>query len=308
MTESRSPKRQAWLWQIEASLYDFAHFLARLFPIDAVSDFGGWLFRTIGPLTSKQRVAETNLRIVFPNATESEVAALLRAQWEELGRWIAEFPMADRIAADPDRVEVVGMERLTRLAEAHQPAVLISGHFSNFDMMAVAIMRSGLPSQITYRALNNPYMDRRIVEKRRQYGVKLFAPKGTAGARELFRAIGRGESIALLNDQKFNGGIAAPFFGRMARTAPGPSTYALHFGIPIQPISVQRTHKARFRVVMHEPIELTDTGDRDADIETAVRRINAFMEQRVLERPAEWFWVHRRWPNETYRKPMKAAA
>jgi KDO2-lipid IV(A) lauroyltransferase len=280
--------------------------LARLFPIDTVSDFGGWLFRTLGPLTSKHRIAETNLRIVFPKATDAEIADLLRAQWEELGRWIAEFPIADRIAADPDRVEVEHMERLTALAQEHRPAVLISGHFSNFDMMAVAIMRSGVQSQITYRALNNPYMDRRIVEMRRRYGVRLFAPKGTSGARELFRAVGRGESIALLNDQKFNGGIAAPFFGRMAHTAPGPSTYALHFGIPVQPISVQRLYKARFKVVIHEPFMLADTGDRDADIETAVRRINAFMEARVLERPGEWFWVHRRWPGETYRR-RKAA-
>jgi KDO2-lipid IV(A) lauroyltransferase len=280
--------------------------LARLFPIDTVSDFGGWLFRTLGPLTSKHRIAETNLRIVFPKATDAEIADLLRVQWEELGRWIAEFPIADRIAADPDRVEVEHMERLTALAREHRPAVLISGHFSNFDMMAVAIMRSGVQSQITYRALNNPYMDRRIVDMRRRYGVRLFAPKGTSGARELFRAVGRGESIALLNDQKFNGGVAAPFFGRMAHTAPGPSTYALHFGIPIQPISVQRLHKARFKVVIHEPFTLADTGDRDADIETAVRRINAFMEARVLERPGEWFWVHRRWPGETYRR-RKAA-
>lgn len=288
---------------MEAWAYDFAHFLARRCPIDGVSDFGGWLFRTFGPLTSKQRIAETNLRIVFPDAPDDEIARLLRAQWEELGRWLAEFLVADRIAADPDRVEVVHMERLTALAQAHRPAVLISGHFSNFDMMAAAIIRSGLQCQITYRALNNPYVDRRIVEMRHSYGVRLFAPKGTAGARELFRAIGRGESIALMNDQKFNGGIAAPFFGKMSHTAPGPSTYALHFGIPIQPISVQRTRKARFRVLIHEPFMLEDTGDRDADIETAVRRINAFMEARVLERPAEWFWVHRRWPGETYRKP-----
>ncbi|HZZ69355.1 MAG TPA: lysophospholipid acyltransferase family protein [Phenylobacterium sp.] len=306
MTESPPNWRQRSLWHIEAWAYDFAQFLARLVPIDTVSDFGGWLFRTLGPLTSKHRIAETNLRIVFPKATEAEIADLLRAQWDELGRWIAEFPIADRIAADPDRVEVEHIERLTVLAQEHRPAVLISGHFSNFDMMAVAIMRSGVQSQITYRALNNPYMDRRIVEMRRRYGVRLFAPKGTSGARELFRAVGRGESIALLNDQKFNGGVAAPFFGRMAHTAPGPSTYALHFGIPVQPISVQRRHKARFKVVIHEPFRLADTGDRDADIETAVRRINAFMEARVLERPGEWFWVHRRWPGETYRR-RKAA-
>jgi KDO2-lipid IV(A) lauroyltransferase len=279
--------------------------LASLFPVDAVSDFGGWLFRAVGPLTSKQAIAETNLRIVFPNATENEIARLLRAQWEELGRWVAEFPVLERIAADPSRVEVEGLERLTVLAEEHRPAVLISGHFSNFDVMALAIMRAGVKCQITYRATNNPYVNDRIVANRRRYGVKLFAPKGTSGAREMFRAIARGESIALLNDQKFNGGIAAPFFGRMAHTAPGPSTYALHFGIPIQPMSVQRMGKARFKVVVHEPFVPIDTGDRDADIEASVRRINAFMEARILGRPSEWFWVHRRWPGENYRRRRK---
>jgi len=117
------------------------------------------------------------------------------------------------------------------------------------------------------------------------------------------RAMARGESIALMNDQKYNGGVAAPFFGVMAHTAQGPSTYALRFGVPLQPISVQRTHKARFKVVVHEPIELVATGDREADIEAAVKRVNAFMEDHIRARPAEWFWVHKRWPNAVYKRP-----
>ena len=137
------------------------------------------------------------------------------------------------------------------------------------------------------------------------YGVNLFAPKGTAGARALFRAIGRGESVSLMADQKFNGGVAAPLFGVMAHTAPGPSTYALKFGIPLLPMSVQRLEKARFKVIVHEPIHLADTGDRDADIEAGVRAINAFIEGRILARPTEWFWVHRRWPGEFYKRRKK---
>jgi KDO2-lipid IV(A) lauroyltransferase len=277
-------------------------------PVDAVSDFGAQLFRTLGPLTSAHHVAETNLRIVFPTASDAHIQRMLRAQWEETGRWVAEFPILDRIAEEPDRIQVEGLERLTALADGAGPAVLISGHFSNFDVMALAIVRAGVQCQITYRATNNPYVDARIVANRRRYGVKLFAPKGAGGARELFRALARGESVALMNDQKFNGGIAAPFFGRMAHTAPGPATYALRYRVPIQPMSVQRTDKARFKVIVHEPIWLEDTGDRNADIAAAVGRINAFMEERVLARPAEWFWVHKRWPNETYRTKAKAKA
>ena len=293
---------QRVLWRIEAVAYDLVEALARLFPIDAVSDFGAGLFRRLGPLTDAHRVAETNLRIAFPDTSDAEIARLLDAQWGELGRWAAEFPVLDRIIADPSRVEVVGAERLKAIAEGAGPVVFISGHFSSFEIMPAVIVHSGITCQITYRATNNPHVDARIRKARFRYGVRLFAPKGTEGARELIRALSRGESVALMNDQKFNGGVAAPLFGVTCHTAPGPSTFALRFGIPLQPMSVQRTRKARFRVIVHEPIHLTDTGDRAADIEAGVRQVNAFIEDRVRARPTEWFWVHKRWPNEVYRR------
>jgi KDO2-lipid IV(A) lauroyltransferase len=288
---------------LEAALFDCACALARLFPVDSVSDCGAWIFWLLGPRTRANRVAETNLRIAFPQASDAELKVLLKAQWTELGRSIAEFPLLHRIVADTQRLEVDGEVMLREIAASGKPVVFISGHFSNFEMMAAAMMRAGLNCQITYRAMNNPYVDERVRRNRASYGVRLFAPKGLEGARELMRAIGRGESIALLNDQKFNGGVAAPIFGVMAHTAPGPSTFALRFGIPLVPLSVQRTGPgARFKVIVHEPMHLEDTGDRDADIETGVRRINAFMEERIRARPTEWFWVHRRWPNEVYRR------
>jgi KDO2-lipid IV(A) lauroyltransferase len=293
-------------WRAEALAYDVVEGLLRGFPADRVSDFGAWLLATFGPLTSLNRVAETNLRIAFPEASDREIARLLDAQWREIGRVLLEFPVLDRIVGDPGRVEVVNGERLTAIAKSGKPAVLISGHFSNFEVMAWAIVQAGITCQVTYRATNNPYIDARIRRARFRYGVRLFAPKGLASARELMRALGRGEAIALLNDQKYNGGVAAPFFGVTAHTAQGPATYARHFGVPLQPISVQRTEKARFKVVVHDPIPVPDTGDRDADLEAAVRRVNAFVEDHVRARPTEWFWVHKRWPKELYRRGGKA--
>ncbi len=304
MTDSSPSLQQRSLWRIEALAFDFARFLSRRFPIDTVSDFGAWLLRRLGPLTSPSRVAETNLRIAFPEASDAEIARLLDAQWVELGRWVAEFLVLDRIVAETDRIEIEGLERLTAIAQGGGPAILVSGHFSNFEIMAAAFSRAGVKCQVTYRALNNPYVDQRMRETRASYGVSLFAPKGLKSARELFRAIQRGESVSFMNDQKFNGGIAVPFFGVPAMTAVGPSTYALHYGIPVQPMSVQRTHKARFKVIVHEPFRLADTGERDADIDVGVRRITAFVEARIRERPTEWFWTHKRWPNELYKKPL----
>ena len=289
-------------WMLEAALFDAIAALTRLFPLDSVSNAGAWLVGRLGPLTGANRVAERNLRIAFPEADDAEIEQLLRAQWTELGRSLAEFASLDRIVADAGRLEVEGAERLDEIAAGGGPVVFISGHFSNFELMAAAIVHSGVTCQVTYRAMNNPYVDARIRKNRFRYGVRLFAPKGLEGARELIRALERGESVALMNDQKFNGGVAAPLFGVLAHTAPGPSTFALRFGIPLQPMSVQRIgESARFKVIVHEPIHLEDTGDRNADIEAGVRKINAFIEDRVRARPTEWFWVHRRWPNEVYR-------
>ena len=94
------------------------------------------------------------------------------------------------------------------------------------------------------------YIDRRIIRNRARYGVELFAPKGETGSREVLESLRRGESVALLNDQKFNGGVAAPFFGVLAHTAPGPSTFALHKGLPIVPFAflggaARRSHERR---------------------------------------------------------------
>lgn len=308
MAEHRPSSAQDVLWRLEALAYDLFTTVARALPIDTVSDLGAWLLQRLGPLTSAHRVAEINLRIAFPDASDAEIARLLKEQWAHLGRWMMEFPVLDRIIKDPARVEIVNGERLAQIARDHEPVVFISGHFSSFELMPAAIIQAGVTCQITYRATNNPYVDDRIKKSRYRYGVRLFAPKGGDGARELLEALGRGESVALMNDQKFNGGVAAPLFGVTAHTAPGPSRLALRFDAVLQPISVQRKHKARFRLIVHEPIRLQKTGDRVADIEAGVRRVNAFIEDRVRERPAEWWWVHKRWPNDLYKKQPPVAS
>ncbi len=303
MAPAKTPLLQDLAWRLEALGFDLLTGLARAAPIDVVSDFGAWLFKRLGPLTSAHRVARTNIRIAFPNFSDAQVAALLKEQWAHAGRWAVEFPILDRIVADPARVEVVGAERLSEIARCGKPVVFVSGHFSSFEIMPAVIIQAGIRCQITYRAANNPHIDARFRASRWRYGVRLFAPKGGDGARELLEGMARGESVALMNDQKFNDGVAAPLFGVMAHTAPGPSRLAIRFGTVLQPMSVQRKDKARFRVVVHDPIRLEITGDRTADIEAGVRKVNAFIEARVRERPAEWFWVHRRWPNEIYKRP-----
>jgi KDO2-lipid IV(A) lauroyltransferase len=300
MSDKRRPWAQDLLWRAEALGFDLFIGVVRLLGVDAASAFGGWLGRTVGPLSGAHKVAVRNLKLAFPDKDETWRAAMLKAQWDGLGRTFAEFPLMDKILPSTGRVEVVNQERLFQIAADKVPVVFVSGHLSNWEVMPAAIVDSGVVCEMTYRAANNPYVDERIKASRFRYGVRLFAPKGGDGARELLEGMKQGKSVALMNDQKFNTGVEGPFFGHPVRTAPGPSRLALRFGTVLQPMSVQRIKGARFRAVVHDPIHLPNTGDRTADIEAGVRLVNAFMEERIRERPEEWFWVHRRWPNEVY--------
>lgn len=305
MAKPRASFGQDLLWRLEALGFDLFTAVFRALPIDFASALGGWLLKTIGPLNSAHRTARRNLELAFPEKDAAWRERILKAQWENVGRAFAEFPSMDRLLPSTGRVEIVNAERLQEIAANREPVVFISGHFSNWEIMPAAIVASGVECLMTYRATNNPYVDKRIREGRFRYGVRLFAPKGES-ARELMEALRTGESVALMNDQKFNGGLPVPLFGHVAYTAPGPTRMALKYGIALQPMSVQRTKGARFKAIVHEPIRLEQTGDRAADIEAGVRKVNAFMEERIRERPEEWFWVHKRWPKEVYKGPAPA--
>jgi len=301
MAQNKVSFTQDVVWRLEALAYDLFVIIMRSLPIDMASDLGGWIFRIVGPLTPVQKTVKRNLRIAFPEMEEAERANLIDKQWENTGRSMAgEFPVMDRIVRDRSRFTIKGFEKLEAIASGGKPVIFISGHLSNWEIMNAAILAAHVPYMITYRAANNPYVDARIRAGRAAYGVTMFAPKGGDGAKELLTALQQGESVGLMNDQKFNRGVATPFFGQIAETAPGPTKLAQRFGTVLQPLTIRRTHKARFEVTVHEAIEVINTGHKAQDIDATVCKISAFIEKAVRENPEEWFWVHKRWPSEVY--------
>jgi len=295
-------------WRGEVLAYDIVRALMMLFSFNAVSNFGGWLFKKVGPKTSKQNIVMTGLRTAFPEKSEAELEALALAQWDNTGRTFAEFPMLGRVRVfdKNSRVKVIGLQKLEALRDEKKGAVLISGHFANWEIMAAVFSQAGLPVRVTYRPTNNPYFDRRIRSQRQKYGIDLMVAKsGAKGAKELLAALKSGDSVALLNDQKFNEGIAVPFFGVAAMTAPGPTRMALRTGAPLVPMFVRRVDKTKFEVEIYDPIAIDNTGDRAGDIERGVVAITRWVEDRIIEDPAGWFWVHRRWDKSHYKKERR---
>lgn len=300
--DNRSTIWQRLQWRLEAMAWDGLYWwpMKALGP-DRASNVAGAIVRWIGPRLSQHKTMLRNLRLAFPDWSEAEREATALAAWESAGRTAGELPHLPAI--DPytsGRVEVVHPERLDAIAQSGQGAVMISGHFANWEIMAAVICNRPVDCLVTYRALNNPHIDRRINKVRRDYGIGVLAPKGL-GTRDLMRALSAGRAVALLNDQKFNQGLPVPFFGHIAMTAPGPSRLALKYGVPIVPVSTVRTGPARFRVTIHEPIAPEPTGETERDVEALVTEITDFIEAQVREEPGQWFWQHRRWPKEAWK-------
>ena len=301
--DNRATFRQRFIWRLETLAWDVIYWapIKALGP-DRGSNFLGWLFKKVGPLLSQHKTIHRNLRLAFPDISDEESERIAKAAWENVGRTAGELPHLAKIHPyKGDRVEVIGAEYLDQIEKADLGSVIVSGHFANWEILGAAICLRPVDALITYRALNNPYIDRRLNKVRHDYGIGGLAPKGI-GTRELMRALTAHRSVGLMNDQKFNEGLPVPFFGHDAMTAPGPSRLAMKYNVPIVPITTRRTGPARFQVTVHEPWLPEKTGDDKADLIACVTRITSYIEDEVRANPEQWFWQHRRWPKEAWKE------
>lgn len=302
MAKPRGPLAK-WLmrrvgYPLEAA---FVHGIAGLFralPLDAASALGGRIGRTVGPLLPGTRKARRNLERAFPEKSRAEIDAIIRGMWDNLGRVIAEYPHLDEIGAfgPGGRVEVVGAEHIDALREDGRAGILVSGHLANWEIQPVTARKMAMELALVYRAPNNPYVGALLTDLRGA-ASGTHIPKGAEGARAILRILTRGGHVGMLIDQKMNDGIPVPFFGRDAMTAPAAAQLALRLGIPLVPTRTERLGGARFRITVLPPVEPPATGDRNADVRILMERLNRLLEQWIRERPAEWLWLHRRWPD-----------
>lgn len=267
----------------------------QMMSLDAASATAGWIARKLGPRLKAHKTARKNVQQVFPDKSEEEVAAILEKMWDNLGRTVGEFPHVNTPAM-ASRVTISG-ESITRFSHKKKSAIFVAAHFGNWELSPWVPSIFDVPVNFIYRVANNPWVDRLIQKHRLTYCHALYG-KGADNAKRIAQALKNNESIGLLVDQKMNNGIAVPFFGRDAMTAPGVAVFARKFRCPVIPARVVRHQGAHFDVIISAPMEFTWTDNSEHDIAQAMRQVNALLESWITEHPEQWFWVHRRWPKE----------
>jgi KDO2-lipid IV(A) lauroyltransferase len=260
--------------------------------LERASRLGGWIGRKFGPLFPVSRTALGNLNTVFPRLTTKEKKAIMTSMWQEWGNVAAEYCHLPRFLHDTSLYTIEGLDVLERLKQDGKPALLFTGHLSNFQLVAVAGLIHNLPLVQFYRRAKNPFVDRGMLLFQQQVTRKVIA-KGPTGMKELLKSLKEGEHILMMVDQKFHQGLMVPFLGHPAATASSIATLSKRFDCPLVPVRVERTHPLHFRITFYPPMDTTP------DETSIITHVNETLGKWVKDRPEQWFWVHKRWPFST---------
>ena len=258
----------------------------------------GWLLYLLD--RSRRRVGLLNLALVFPHKSEAERRTILRESWLNLGRLVAEFCHLHTLTPEnlSERVRFANLAQWQELVAKfqHTGALILTGHFGNWELLAYAHAYYGFPVHIIHRRLRNPLIDDLIVQMRERCGNKVIR-KTTAGL-EVLRAIRHKAVVVAAVDQNASGrmGVFVPFFSRLASTSTGLAGLALASGVPVIPAFLVRENGTwHHRIVLLPPVEPVRTGDQEADLRATTARFTVVFQQMVEQYPDHWLWIHKRW-------------
>ena len=265
----------------------------KILGLKLASFISGKFFQLIGPIFRSKKLIHSNIKKAFPKIDEKDLKNITKSMWNNYGRVFAEYMFMKNFRNDKlqNNIEIVGKEILEDIKNSNQKAVFISGHFSNFELMAMQIEKVGIKLAAIYRPLNNMFLNLVMEKIRKRYICKTQIKKGIGGIKQLLKFNDEGYSTALMIDQRVSQGIKSNFFNEKAFTTTIPAQLVKKFKIPIVPIFIERYEGIKFKMTVHKPIYFSD----EQTIEDITSQLNEILEKMVLSNPNYWIWSHNRW-------------
>ena len=262
------------------------------------SNLGAVLGRFIGPFFRSKNITKQNIKIGLGNLDEKRETEIINAMWSNIGRTFAEYSFLKNFKFDKtnfSHIKINGTNYLEQIKKNNEPVIFYSGHFANFELMAMELDKFGIKAAAIYRPLNNFLLNPIMEYLRRKYICPNQIPKGRMGMREIINRVKDGCSIALMVDQRVGEGLRIPFFNKPAHTTTVPAQLALKYNCRLVPIFLERKEGINFEMTVHEPYEIQKTGDADRDTKSITLKINQLIEKMIIKNPTQWLWPHNRW-------------
>ena len=267
--------------------------LFKILGVKISSYVGGKLFEFIGPFFRSKELIDKNIRRAFPNIDQDRLTSINSSMWNNYGRVFAEYMFIKDYRNNnlKDNIIIEGDEILKDLKEKNKKVIFISGHFSNFELMAMQIEKFGIKLAAIYRPLNNIFLNSIMERIRKKYICKNQIRKGIGGLKELMKLNKNGYSTALMIDQRVSEGSRINFFSEKAFTTTIPAQLIKRFNISVVPIFIERFDSIKFKMTVNTPIDFAE----EDSIDDITENLNSIVEKMIIKNPNNWIWSHNRW-------------
>ena len=257
------------------------------------SYFSGKVVSLVGPFFRPKDLIKSNILKALPNLHQSDLHKISKNMWNNYGRILAEYIFIKdfRKSKFQDNIEIKGQEILDQIKKNDEPVIFISGHFNNFELMAMQIEKSGIDLAAVYRPLNNKFLNFIMERIRKKYICKNQIKKGISGTKQLLSFFKKKTSIALMIDQRVSQGVKSNFFNHEALTTTIPAQFVKKFKCKVVPIYIERIEDIKFKLTIHAPLVYSN----NESIDSITLDLNRFLEKLILKNPDQWIWSHNRW-------------
>ena len=281
-----------FLYLIQFILIKLFFFILKIVGYKNGSNLGNFIGRLLGPIFRSRKLIEQNLDQsgVIDKRKYSKIVSSIYGNY---GRILAEYPFLEEFRNNKlnNYIKIEGLKNLEKIKSEKRKAVFISGHFNNFELMALQIEKAGIDLCAIYRPLNNIYLNKTMERIRKKFICKNQIEKGRSGTRKIIENLNKGNSVALMIDQRVREGIKTNFFGKPASTTTIPAQLIKKYSCDLVPIYIERERKYYFKMYISEPIKISSK----KSIDEITEHLNKILEKMILRNIDQWIWTHDRW-------------
>ena len=249
------------------------------------------IFCLIGPFFKSKKIIKKNIKIFYENGNSFNEKNLINDMWKNYGMTFIEYIFLHKFKKGTNYVQIKGEENLLSL-DKNKPAIFISGHLANFELMAMEITKKNIELAAIYRPLNNFFLNPFMEYLRKKYICKNQIKKGINGVRDAIGFVKKGHSIALMIDQRVSEGEKIKFFGKDALTTTLPAQLSIKYDLKIIPVYIERNENKNFTIEFQNAI---NPRDFQKNKEILTLNLNQKMERMIVKNPSQWIWTHNRW-------------
>ena len=271
----------------------FCFILFKILGVKLSSKLSGKIFENIGPFFRSTRIIDENIKRALPNISKENLDQIKISMWNNYGRVFAEYIFIKnfRYGNLAKNIEIDGKEILEEIKEKKLQVVFISGHFSNFELMAMSLEKNNIKLATIYRPLNNIFLNIIMEKIRKKHICQNQIKKGIGGLKNLVKYKKQNFSTALMIDQRVSEGILSNLFNKKALTTTIPAQLVKKYNIPIVPVFIERMNDLKFKITINKPIFFS----KDISINSITDELNKILEKMIIKRPEHWIWSHNRW-------------